>query len=95
MSSLPGYTLEEYIAWNWDLVVDDNSGVNTSLHLAEALGMSTTARPRITKEQFAPILALYEPYREQVENKLLETSTTKRKAGVSMRTTASTSYPVK
>lgn len=72
MSSLPGYTLEDYVEWQHDLIVDDKHGVNMSLDIAETLGVSTRRRPTITKEQYAPILALYEPYRDQVEDKLLD-----------------------
>jgi hypothetical protein len=72
MSSRPGLTLESFIEWNWDLVVmDDSPDANVSLRLAEMMG-KIHLRPRITPEQFSPILALYEPYREHVEHNLAE-----------------------
>jgi hypothetical protein len=57
MSSLPGYELEDYVTWNHDLIVDEH------------------ARPNyvnITKDQFADIIKLYEPFREEVELALLD-----------------------
>jgi len=69
VSSLPGYKLEDYVAWNWNLRVDGEAENNMSLGLAELLG-SIKPRPGITKEQFAPILAIYEPFREDVERRL-------------------------
>lgn len=71
MSSIPGYELEDYVMWNHDLIVDGKDGANESLRIAEALGTSTR-RIRITGAQFAPILALYEPYRGMVEHLLQE-----------------------
>jgi hypothetical protein len=69
MSSIPGYTLEDFVAWQWNLVVDEAPENNISLGLAEALGNSKP-RPRLTKEQFAPIVAIYEPFREDIERRL-------------------------
>lgn len=72
MSSRPGLTLEAYLAWAYNLVVEDEPENNTSLGIAEFLGTATHRRPVITKEQFAPIVAKFEEYREQVEDKLLD-----------------------
>lgn len=69
MSSIPGYTLEDFVAWQWNLVVDEAPENNISLGFAEALG-NIPERPRLTKEQFAPILAVYEPFREDIERRL-------------------------
>lgn len=71
MSSLPGYDLEDFVAWNFDLVVEEQGEANPSLGLAEALG-TRKPRPRLTKEQFAAVLAPFEPYRERVEHALHE-----------------------
>lgn len=69
MSSIPGYTLEDFVAWQWNLVVDEAPENNISLGMAEALG-NVAPRPRLTKEQFAPIVAIYEPLRETIERRL-------------------------
>jgi hypothetical protein len=71
VSSIPGYDLEDFVMWNHDLIVDDQSHANASLQIAEACGVPTR-RITITKEQFNPILALYEPWREQAERALHE-----------------------
>lgn len=62
MSSLPGLTLEAFVAWQWNLVVQDQPENNFSLGMAEYLGVQTH-RTTLTKEQFAQIIVLYEPYR--------------------------------
>lgn len=66
MSSLPGFSLESYLLWNFDLVVEDQEEANVSLGLAEALG-NIEPRPRMSQADFAKLAARYEPYREQVE----------------------------
>lgn len=72
MSSLPGLTLEAYVAWNYDLVVvDDASEVNPSLGIAEVLG-NAPRRRRVTKAELAEIVSHFEPYREPVENWLMD-----------------------
>lgn len=70
MSSWPGSTLEDFLMWNYDLVVDGGGSSNPSLEIAEAVGTASRRRPRITSEQFAPIVALFEPYREDMERHL-------------------------
>jgi len=69
MSSLPGHTLERYLAWEYDLVVSGLPECNNSLMIAEAC-KTIEKRPRKTKEQFKEIVELFEDYREQVENSL-------------------------
>lgn len=72
MSSCPGFTLEAYVAWQHDVVVPENDDdPNPSLRFAEVLG-TIPPRPRLTRVQFAAVIAPYEPYREQIEDKLLE-----------------------
>lgn len=71
MSSFPGLNLEDYVMWQHDLIVDNQTHANPSLRIAEVLGVDTR-RVRINAEQFAPILALYEAWREQIEYKLLD-----------------------
>ncbi|MNY69163.1 hypothetical protein D3C86_2070590 [compost metagenome] len=39
--------------------------------MAEAFGM-VSPRPTITKEQLAQVVSLYEPWREVIENRLLD-----------------------
>lgn len=70
MSSLPGFTLESFVAWNYDIVVEGQNDPNTSLQIAEALGTATQRRPRLTQEQFAKVVAIFEPHRERVEDRL-------------------------
>lgn len=69
MSSLPGLTLESFVMWQWDLIVDGDGSANFSLSMAELLG-NKTRRISINKDQFKLILDLYEEYREDVEYKL-------------------------
>jgi len=71
MSSIPGYTLEAFIAWQWNLVVEDEAENNFSVGVAEMIG-TVKPRPRVTKEQFTPLVALYEPYRGGIEDRLLD-----------------------
>lgn len=70
MSSLPGYTLEDYISWQWDVVAPSVDG-NVSLRIAEGLGMPSR-RKAITAVQFQRIVAIYEPLRHYVEKRLDE-----------------------
>lgn len=70
MSSLPGHTLEAFLMWNYDLIVGGDASANPSLQIAEAVGTATKRRPELTTEQFAPLVALYEPYRAMVESRL-------------------------
>lgn len=70
MSSRPGLLLEDLVAWNWNLVIEDQPDPNESLRIAEVLGTSVSNRLRLTKQEFEPVLALYEPYRESVEYRL-------------------------
>ncbi len=69
MSSIPGLTLESYIMWNHNLVVIGYLSANTSLQIAEALGINTR-RVSLSKAQFDTILEIYEPYRTIVETRL-------------------------
>jgi len=71
MSSLPGLNLEDYIAWNYDLVVADSPEANWSLGAAEMLG-SIPPRKRMTKAEFTKVVEAFEPYREQVEDWLMD-----------------------
>lgn len=69
MSEIPGYTLEAFVEWEWNFVVIGESDKNFNLAVAEMLSGNYN-RPRITKEQFAKLIALYEPYREMIECRL-------------------------
>lgn len=69
MSEIPGYTLEEFVEWEWSFAVIGESDKNFNLAVAEMLN-GNYRRPRITKEQFAKLIALYEPYRDMIEYRL-------------------------
>lgn len=69
MSSCPGSYLEDYLMWNYDLIVNGDTGANPSLAIAEAMG-TIKRRPALTSEQFAPLVALWEPWREYIERSL-------------------------
>lgn len=71
MSSLPGLTLEAYLMWNYDLIVDGNTSANSSLHMAETLGTSTK-RIRIPQAKFDFLVALLEPHRGVIEEMLVD-----------------------
>ena len=67
MSSLPGYTLEAFISWNFDLVIEDLGETNVSLGMAELLG-NIAPRKTMSKEKFTELITtFFEPYRESVE----------------------------
>lgn len=70
MSSCPGGYLEDFLKWQLDLTVIDTSEANISLGYAEALGLSTRVRSQLTKEEFAPIVEMFEQYREDIERRL-------------------------
>jgi hypothetical protein len=69
MSSLPGYTLEAFLIWNYDLVVEDEPEANFSLGMAETLG-TIPPRPRLPTADFRRLVELFEPHRQQVEWRL-------------------------
>ena len=70
MSSCPGSTLEDYLAWTFNVVVEGQDENNPSLGIAEMLGTATRRRDVLTKEDFAPIVKLFEDFRERVEGRL-------------------------
>lgn len=69
MSSLPGYTLEAYLMWAYNLTVEDQPDANFSLALATAIG-NIQPRRHLTTAEFAVIVARFEQWREQVEQRL-------------------------
>lgn len=69
MSSLPGTDLEAFVGWQWGLRVEDQPENNQSLWIAEAMGVQTN-RLTLSPAQFAILIRLYEPYREDIERKL-------------------------
>lgn len=71
MSSIPGYTLESFILWQYDLIVESQPDANFSLSLAEVLGTSSR-RLIVTDEVFKEILEPFEPHREQVERLMFD-----------------------
>ncbi len=72
MSNCPGATLEAFLMWIYDLIVDGDGSANPSLQIAEAIGTATNHRKQMTAEQFAPIVSLFEPYREKTEWTLVD-----------------------
>jgi hypothetical protein len=64
--------LEDFVAWGLDIKVENQPDPNLSLEIAEALGTASRRRPILTEREFDPIVALFEPYREQVEWRLDE-----------------------
>lgn len=70
MSSLPGLDLEDYLMWNYDLIVNGDGSANKSLQIAEALGTAVRRRKELTTEEFAPLIALFEPHRDEIEYRL-------------------------
>lgn len=71
MSSIPGRSLEDYIAWNYNIVVIGEDENNVSLGLAEAIG-TFKPRSRLTKGQFKVILDHFETKRDEIEEGLLD-----------------------
>lgn len=69
MSSCPGYTLEAFLMWNYNLRVQDSPEANIGLGMAELMGHDSQ-RPLLTQAQFAPIVEMHEPHRETVEHLL-------------------------
>jgi hypothetical protein len=69
VSSWPGPDLEDFLMWQYDLIVDGDGSANPSLQIAEAVGVDTR-RKSITREQFLPLLELFEPLRVDVERRL-------------------------
>jgi len=69
MSSIPGYTLEAFLAWQFNLVIIGQTDANASRGMAESLG-NAIPRPVLSNVQFAPLVALYEPHRETIERRL-------------------------
>lgn len=69
MSSCPGLLLENYLMWNYNLIVAGDTSGNASLEIAEAIG-TAKPRPELTHELFAHVVRLYEPWREMIEGKL-------------------------
>lgn len=69
MSSCPGYTMEDFLSWCYNLTVEDQEETNVSIGIAEMLG-NIPQRPHLSKENFAPIVAKFEEHREQIERYL-------------------------
>lgn len=71
MSSIPGYTLEAFLAWQNNLIVEGEGENNVSRGMAESIG-AAVRRPVLSKVQFKPLVAMYEPYREIIEARLMD-----------------------
>lgn len=72
MSSCPGYKLEDYISWLLDITVEGGPESNVSIGIAEMLGNVQSTRQHLTKDQFAELVAIYEPIRDSIEEVLLD-----------------------
>lgn len=70
MSSIPGYTLEDFLRWNYNLTVEDTGDANVSVGMAEFLLGVPSSRPHLTQGEFSEIVTIYEPYRESIESRL-------------------------
>lgn len=71
MSSIPGYSLEEYLAWCFSITVEDLGETNVSVGMAEALG-KVLPRPAMSKACFAKLVSYFEPHRHEVEDRLMD-----------------------
>lgn len=71
MSSIPGYTLEDFVAWQWNLIVEEQSESNVSLGMAEFFG-TVSRRKTLTQTEFKEIISLYLPYRQVIEERLAD-----------------------
>ena len=71
MSSLPGYTLESFVAWQWNLIVEELPESNVSLGMAEFFG-TVSRRKTLTQTEFKEIISLYLPYRQIIEGRLAD-----------------------
>lgn len=69
MSSLPGLTLADYLAWEYNFTTEISPNANVNLNFAEALG-TVARRPEMSSERFQVLLDALEPYRESIEDKL-------------------------
>lgn len=70
MSSCPGHTLEEFLAWNYNVDLEDGD-VNPSLSIAEALG-NIPRRALFSAENMKLLCSVFEEHREQVESVLMD-----------------------
>lgn len=68
MSSLPGYTMEDFLSWNYGIVFKNIDG-NESLRIAEIMGTGVS-RPRLDEKTWLELLELFESYRNEIEYKL-------------------------
>lgn len=72
MSSCPGYTLEAYLSWNYNLIVEGEEESNFSVGAAEHFGLVQHRRPILTQDEFKFIVDLFEPARQVVTDKLVD-----------------------
>lgn len=72
MSTIPGYDLEDYVMWYFNIKVEGMADANPSLQIAETIGTANQYRKVITSEKFQKIVTLFEPYREDTEYWLSE-----------------------
>lgn len=70
MSSLPGYKLEDYLMWNWNLTAQGQTDANLNQAVAESLGHFTIKRRHLDPVTFKHFVLIFEGYREKVEERL-------------------------
>lgn len=71
MSSIPGYTLEMFLKWLWNIRVVGTEEANVSVAMAELIG-TVASRPMIDEGTFKNIVSMYEQYRESIEDRLAD-----------------------
>lgn len=72
MSSIPGYTLDSFIKWNFNITVTDTDDANFSVAVAEVYNDKVIRRPNLTQDQFLVIMDIYSPYKESIEERLAD-----------------------
>ena len=71
MSTKPGDTMEDYLAWQLNLVVDHHGEANVSLGIANTPG-HVMPRRRLTWKQFQFMVVTLEPLRPVIEQLLVD-----------------------
>lgn len=69
MSSLPGRSLEAFLMWKYDLLVEGLPDANSSQRILEAMG-KPSERLKLTAREFRPLIDLYSNDRDEIETAL-------------------------
>lgn len=70
MSSCPGYRMEDYLMWAYDLTVEDQPDANTSLQIAESVGSASKKRRHLNRAEFNMLVFGFERFRDRIEEQL-------------------------